>query len=65
MIRYLLLALFIWLLFRFIRGFFILRSAARKYARQQDLQKEKDIQPPPKSKLISKEEGEYVDFEEV
>lgn len=62
MIRILLVILFIYLIFRFLRNITVFLMRARP-------NKEDDIQEPapaPKQpKLIQKDEGEYVDFEEV
>lgn len=65
MIRFLLVLFLIWLLYKFIRGYLFIRSAARSYTRSQ--QTDPDPESPVKqpNKLISKDEGEYVDFEEV
>jgi hypothetical protein len=65
MLRYLLILLLIWLIYRFIRGFFIIRTAARNFSRQEGSSFEPDPEPKKSQKMISKDEGEYVDFEEM
>jgi hypothetical protein len=65
MIRFLLLVFFIWLIYKFIRGYLIIRSAARSYTRSQQTDPEPETPVKQPNKLISKDEGEYVDFEEV
>ena len=62
MFRYLLILLLIYLVYRLIRFYLIIRKATRK------MKDEMTPDEPPKTKndkLIGKDEGEYVDYEEM
>jgi hypothetical protein len=65
MLKYFLLFLLIWLIVRFVRGYFVIRRAARNFSRQEEPPYEQAPEPKKVQKIISKEEGEYVDFEEM
>jgi len=65
MLRYLLIFFLIWLIYRFIRGVLVIRTAARNFQRQEDTPFEPEPETKQNQKLISQDEGEYVDFEEM
>jgi len=60
--RYLLIVLLVYLLYRLFKIFFIFLTSGRK-------KRDEFTEPPPSSrgrnKIINKDEGEYVDFEEI
>jgi hypothetical protein len=62
MIRIFLILLLIYLIFRFIRNITVITMGSRR-VRKDDM--EKPAQGTKPTKIISKNEGEYVDFEEV
>jgi len=64
MLKVLLVLILLWLLYRLARGLLFISRATRSFRNQtrQDNPATDSQQP---SKLIPKDEGEYVDFEEI
>jgi hypothetical protein len=62
MIRFLFILLLAYLLYRLIRIFFVVLFTGRK---KRDEFSEPEPEPTRKKKIIDKDEGEYVDFEEL
>ncbi|MFO7616860.1 MAG: hypothetical protein R6V75_06385 [Bacteroidales bacterium] len=62
MFRYLLILLLVYLVYRLIRFLLVIRKAARKI--KEDLTPEEPSKAR-NDKLIGKDEGEYVDYEEM
>jgi hypothetical protein len=60
--RYLLILLLIYLIYRFFRN--IVVYAMRSHTRREDIPEEPP-QPSKQNKIIEKDEGEYVDYEEL
>ena len=60
--KYLFLGLIIYLLYRFFRIFFVFFTTGRKKRDDFDIPPQ---DPPKKNKIIDKDEGEYVEFEEI
>ena len=62
MFRYLLILLLIYLVYRLIRFYLVIRKAAKKM--KDDLAPEEPSKQK-NEKIIGKDEGEYVDYEEM
>jgi hypothetical protein len=61
--KVLLILILIYLIYRFIRNITFFMARSRKV--YQDNPPEPDITPAKKTKMIDKDEGEYVDYEEM